>query len=291
MTNRYSIKDLENFSGVKAHTIRIWEKRYNLLSPKRTETNIRFYTDSDLKKILNIATLNGSGCKISEIAKMSETELNQNTHETIQKVKSSPGEHTDFIEAILQVDRSRLMRLFSQELESRNMLRFYDEVIKSLLVKVGTLWHAGSVSIAQEHFFSHVLKEFLLGKTFALGTEQNGRKALLFLPEGESHELTILFINYILKERNWDCTYLGTNVPLLDFEKTFEFLKPDLVVSSSVMGTTEKQFDKLINQIANISNGAKLCMVGYNVVNYDHLVPDKVHTISSTGDIEKILSN
>ena len=80
-------------------------------------------------------------------------------------------------------------------------------------------------------------------------------------------------------------------MPLLDFEKTFEFLKPDLVVSSSVMGTTEKQFDKLINQIANISNGAKLCMVGYNVVNYDHLVPDKVHTISSTGDIEKILSN
>ena len=239
----YSIKELEKLSGIKAHTIRIWEKRYNLIEPHRTNTNIRYYTDDDLKKILNVAVLNRQGIKISNIARLNDLELKE---EIIRVSRSSDSEATlidSMVIAMVDLDEYKLEGIIDKSIAK---IGFRDSVVNVLypfLAKVGILWQSGDVNPAQEHFVSNLIRQKIISATDQLPNTYSpkSRKFMLLLPEGEWHEIALLFAQYLLKEAHHEVIYLGQSVPYSDVLTTGASKKFDYIMLSST--TPQPEFD------------------------------------------------
>ena len=188
---RYSIKDLENFTGIKAHTIRIWEQRYGLFVPKRTETNIRFYNEEDLKKILNINLLYTDGIKISKIAQLDYTEIREKAKYIIENrnVEEVP-EINELIIAILEFDKTKVKDILNNH--PNGIFNQFSVIIIPFLAKIGELWQVNTIEVVHEHFFSNLYREFIISNINNLdSTDTNEKKALLFLHEEEQHEFSI----------------------------------------------------------------------------------------------------
>ena len=227
----YSIKELEKLSGIKAHTIRIWEKRYNLIDPHRTNTNIRYYTDNDLKKLLNVAVLNRHGIKISSIAKLNDLEL----REEIIRVSSSSDSSDTIIDslvlAMIDLDEYKLESMIDKSIRKVGFKTTVKEVLYPFLQKAGILWLSGDVYPAQEHFVSFLIRQKIIAATEQLSKTYNpaAKKFLLYLPEGDWHEIALLFSQYLIREANHEVIYLGQSVPYSDVlalgsAKRFDYL-------------------------------------------------------------------
>lgn len=227
----YSIKELEKLSGIKAHTIRIWEKRYNLIDPHRTNTNIRYYTDNDLKKLLNVAVLNRHGIKISSIAKLNDLEL----REEIIRVSSSSDSSDTIIDslvlAMIDLDEYKLESMIDKSIRKVGFKATVKEVLYPFLQKAGILWLSGDVYPAQEHFVSFMIRHKIIAATEQLSRTYNpeAKKFLLYLPEGDWHEIALLFSHYLIREANHEVIYLGQSVPYTDVlalgaAKRFDYL-------------------------------------------------------------------
>lgn len=239
----YSIKELEKLSGIKAHTIRIWEKRYNLFEPHRTNTNIRYYTDNELKKILNVALLNRHGIKISSIAKLNELELKEEIIRVSSTSDSSDTLIDSMVLSMIDFDEYKFDAMINKSINKIGLKSTVTDVLYPFLAKVGILWQSGDVYPAQEHFVSYLIRQKIIAATDRLPNTFNpeGKKFLLLLPEGEWHEITLLFSQYLIREANHDVIYLGQSVPYSDVlaiaaSKRFDFI----LVSSS---TTRAGFD------------------------------------------------
>ena len=187
----YSIRELEKLSGIKAHTIRIWEKRYNLVFPHRTQTNIRYYTDYDLKKILNVAVLNRHGIKISNIARLDESELK----EEIIRVSNSTQSHENIIDSLIismiELDDYKITGILDKSIAKIGLKETVIEIVYPFLEKLGILWQAGDINPVQEHFVSNLIRQKILAATDQLPNifDPAAKKFLLMLPEGEWHEI------------------------------------------------------------------------------------------------------
>lgn len=227
----YSIKELEKLSGIKAHTIRIWEKRYSLIEPHRTNTNIRYYTDSELKKILNVAVLNRHGIKISSIARLSDPEL----REEILRVSTTSDSNNTLIDSMvlsmIDLDEYKLEAMINKSINKIGFKSTVTDVLYPFLEKVGILWQSGDVYPAQEHFVSFLIRQKIIGATDRISNtfNQYGKKFLLLLPEGEWHEISLLFSQYLIREANHEVIYLGQSVPYSDVlaigaSKRFDFI-------------------------------------------------------------------
>ena len=242
----YSIKELEKLSGIKAHTIRIWEKRYNLIDPHRTNTNIRYYTDEDLKKILNVALLNRQGIKISNIARLNDLELK----EEIIRVSNSSHSHDTIVDslviAMIDLDAYKLESIIDKSILKVGFKSTVMDVLYPFLNKVGILWRSGDVNPAQEHFVANLIRQKIIAATEQLpGIYKPGSKSfLLFLPEGEWHELSLLFAQYLVKEAGHNVLYLGQSVPYSHVLATGAIKDFDFVLVSST--TPQPEFDFLI---------------------------------------------
>lgn len=242
----YSIKELENLSGIKAHTIRIWEKRYGLIEPHRTNTNIRYYTDDELKKILNVAVLNRHGIKISNIARLNDLELK----EEIIRVSSSASSPNTLVDSLvislIDMDEYKFEAIIDKSISKNGLKTTLIEVLYPLLDKVGILWQSGDVYPAQEHFAANLIRQKIIAATDRLSNTFNprGKKFLLLLPEGEWHEIALLFAQYLIKEANHDVLYLGQSVPYRDVLATGASKQFDYVLISST--TAQIEFDLLI---------------------------------------------
>jgi DNA-binding transcriptional MerR regulator len=198
--NSFTIKDIENLTGVKAHTIRIWEQRYNFLKPRRTETNIRYYTNQELKIILNIALLNKFGCKISHIDKMDVSEINQK----LLTISFVPAQQerlvNELIGYMIDLDLDRFEELLDSQIRAAGIENVINELIFPFLEKIGILWVTNNINPAQEHLVTNIIRQkILVGIEVATSQIKSGRTALLFLPEGEFHELGLLYVNFLLK--------------------------------------------------------------------------------------------
>jgi DNA-binding transcriptional MerR regulator len=239
----YSIKDLEKLSGIKAHTIRIWEKRYNLIDPHRTNTNIRYYTDEDLKKILNVAMLNRQGIKISNIARLSDLELKEEIIRVARSSQLYDNIVDSLIIAMIDLDEYKMNGLIDKSISRIGFKSTVTEVLYPFLDKVGILWQSGDVNPAQEHFVSCLIRQKIISATDQLpGTfNPKAKKFLLLLPEGEWHEIALLFSQYILKEARHEVIYLGQSVPYSDVLATGAAKEFDYIVVSST--TTQAEFD------------------------------------------------
>src|SRR5688572_19276891 len=230
---QYSIKELEHLSGIKAHTIRIWEKRYALINPRRTETNIRLYSDNDLKKIINVSLLNTNGFKISRIAGMSE-------HEIIQKVLELSDARNDYsihinqlMLAMVHLDEEKFETTLSGLFLRYNFEQTMTHIVYPFLEKTGVLWQTHNISPAQEHFISNLIRQKVIVGIDGLPLQSDGGKtALLFLPEHELHEIGLLFCHYMLRKHGFRTIYLGQAVPHTDLQKVYAEYRPDIMVTS-----------------------------------------------------------
>ncbi len=214
---RFHIRDLEKFSGVKAHTIRVWERRYGLLAPGRTATNIRTYDIDELKTILNVSYLNLHGHKISRIAAMSPAQREKLVRDTTLEERSPDGILNSLILATLTYDEALFDRLCSDHERDHGFRSLVEQVFMTLLKRIGILWQSSAICPAQEHFVSNLIRQRLAVATAQQPTPSaSGALHVLYLPEDEIHELGLLYLNYLLRSLGKRTLYLGQSVPRAD---------------------------------------------------------------------------
>ena len=212
----FTIKDLENISGIKAHTIRIWEKRYSLLEPKRTETNIRYYTPEDLTKLLNIVLLNNNNFKISKIAEMSEEDITLKSRELAFEIATDDEAINVFKLSMFQFDKILFNNSYHILLHKKTFREIFKDVFIPFLEHIGLLWHTETLLVAHEHFISNLIAQKIQINTEKLQYNiiDTNKTYVLFLPENEIHELGLLYLNYELVLRGFHTVYLGQSLPL-----------------------------------------------------------------------------
>ncbi|WP_250432724.1 MerR family transcriptional regulator [Hanstruepera flava] len=217
----FSIKDLEHLSGVKAHTIRIWEKRYNLLQPNRTDTNIRYYSLESLQKLLNVTFLYNNGFKISKIAKINDVDIANTVKELSAKEQESDHAISMFKLAMLNFDKVLFFKTFDGLAKYKSFSDIFIEVFVPLMSEIGLLWQTNTITPAQEHFISELIKQKLLVNIETHQTKNpivNDRTFVLYLPLNEIHDLGLLFVNYQLVKAGYHTIYLGPSVPIISLK-------------------------------------------------------------------------
>ncbi len=285
--NHYSIKDLENLTHIKAHTIRIWEQRYKILTPQRTSTNIRYYTDNDLRKILNVNTLYTNGLKISKIAALSESDILKKVEELIDNNKMLPDVIQELIHQTTQLNETGIYNLLEDHYSNSGLKSLYENVLIPTFIRIGELWQLNSLSIGHEHLFTHIARNFIIEKTRLLPETKKSRgSVLLFLHAGEEHEISLLIYNYLLREAGYKCYYLGQNMPLGDFEMIYKQISPDYVFTNFVKFITEEQFDDILKELYRIVPIEKVAIGGSQALSYKHIISGKSKLIASGKDLD-----
>jgi MerR family transcriptional regulator, light-induced transcriptional regulator len=276
---KYAIKDLEKLSGIKAHTIRIWEKRHHLITPQRTDTNIRFYDDRDLKKIINVATLNASGIKISKIAGMSDEEINQKVISLTQNETEANIHIDQLVITMVELDEEKFEKALSGLVLRLGFERAVREIIYPFLEKIGILWQTQNVSPAQEHFISNLIRQKVIVAIDALPLPpQTAKKVMLFLPEGELHEIGLLFANYLVRSAGYRSYYLGQSVPYADLVSIYNVHKPDIMITAFISAIPKKSVDQYLTNLVRDLSGSTILVTGYQVMAY-HFDHPKVHIL------------
>jgi len=248
----YSIKDLENLSGVKAHTIRIWEKRYRLVTPTRSDTNIRSYSGADLRKIINAALLNNHGVRISRIAAMSPEALNQQVKKLAETEQPSAFNVEQLIVATIDLDERRFEKVFKTLVLQVGFEETMTEAVLPFLQKVGTLWQTEAITPVHEHFVSNLIRQKLIAAIDDLPlATKDARKAIHFLPEGEWHELGLLFAHYITLKMGWRSFYLGQSVPYQDLKAVVSLHDPGLLVTCITIPLAEQTVTDYMNRLSH----------------------------------------
>lgn len=247
--NTFTIKDLENLSGIKAHTIRIWEQRYTFLKPSRTETNIRYYSNQELKTILNIALLNKYGFKISHINKMGEEEL-QNKIVALSHTEAYQERIVnDLIHKMIDLDSDSFESILDNYIITKGIDKTITQIIFPFLERIGILWLTNHIHPVQEHLVTNIMRQKLIVGIEGVTTHTFvSKKILLFLPEGEHHEIGLLYVYYLLKKRGAKVFYLGANVPMADVAFLCKYKKPDFLYTHLTCMTGNFNFNKFIAQ-------------------------------------------
>jgi len=286
----YSIKDLEKLSGIKAHTIRIWEKRYQLITPERTCTNIRLYSDNDLKRILNISILNRHGLKISHIANLSEAELRDKIVLLSQNTLLKDDQIENLVVAMIDLDEQRFEKHLSASILKIGFEETFHRVVYPLLDKVGMLWQSGTINPAHEHFLTNLIRQKLIVAIDGVMQPQSPTKKVfvLFLPEGELHEIGLLYYYYLIKKKGHKVLYLGSSVPLSDVAEIIRSLSPDILVSFFVANLDNKRYSEYLKVFGEFPV-QKIYLSGMRARNSNEQLPDNVTVISSPPEFNQML--
>ncbi len=248
----YSIKEIEHLTGIKAHTLRIWEQRYKIIRPKRTETNIRYYSDDDLKLVLNITLLNKHGHRIGTISKMSFNEI---------EAKVGNLEHTEarfelhinnLTTSMIEMNEEKFEKIMATNILQNGFETTMRKIVYPFLERIGIMWITNNINPAQEHFISNLIRQKIIVAIDGQIVKEDSDTLhfVLYLPEGEQHELGLLFLCYLLKTRNHKVTYLGCNVPVNDLISVIKLRKPDYIYS---IFTTFPSKNQVVQYIENLS--------------------------------------
>lgn len=286
----YSVAQVEALTGIKAHTLRIWERRYDFLTPQRTATNIRYYSDEQLKKLLNFGILVKNGYRVSKLGKMS----NEDVYQEVTKVLSDPAtEMNDEMKGLtlcmLEMNEEEFDNIFERQVIRKGFLRTITEVIYPFLEYVGVLWTTNKAMVAQEHFISNLIRQKLISAIERLSLPPNDSPSIVFfLSEGEEHEIGLLLASFMAKSMGWRVYYLGQAVPLMNIKKVIDIAEPRVVMTMFVTPKVNK-----INSFVNtVLEGNKIpYMVSGSRENLEAITDsDRLIKISSPGDFENQLS-
>ncbi|MEW2922699.1 MerR family transcriptional regulator [Muricauda sp. ANG21] len=289
----FSIRDMENLSGIKAHTIRIWEKRYDLFSPERTSTNIRTYSIGSLQKLLNITLLYNNGYKISKIAKLDESQIPVMVKEIVAQNSKKSHALNAFKLAMLNFDQSLFQRTYSSLLAERSFRDVFYEVFIPLLNELGLLWQTDTISPAHEHFISNLIKQKIYIQTEKL---QNGEPTkhdkvfALFLPENEIHDIGLLYINYEITLRGYKSIYLGQTMPMENLADLLKYYNNIHFVSYFTVAPTPNELNDYLERFSNLlelAPDSKLYVLGHQI---RHAAPDMFpESVNAFNSIEQLL--
>ena len=276
--NSFTIKDLENLSGIKAHTLRIWEQRYNFLKPSRTFTNIRYYSNEELKKVLNIALLNKYGFKISHIDKMNEAEINEKILSLNQMEAQQERIVNDLIKNMIDLDMASFEDTLDRFILVKGVERAITQIIFPYLEKIGILWMTNHINPAQEHLVTNIVRQKLIvGIEGVSPTLKLNKTVLLFLPEGEYHELGLLFMYYLLKKRGANVIYLGTSIPMNDVAYVVNLKKPDYLYCHLTTVGQSFNFDKFLLNIGKKFHDMPIIISGQLTNTYEKKIHPPVY--------------
>ncbi|NDP26685.1 MAG: MerR family transcriptional regulator [Flavobacterium sp.] len=249
----FSIKDLENLSGIKAHTIRIWEKRYTILEPMRTDTNIRSYDLPNLQKLLNVVLLNNYGYKISRIAEFPTEKIALLVREIISEKNSKNHALNAFKMAMINFDQALFFNTYNNLLSEKTFREVFYEVVIPLMNEIGLLWQSGTISPAQEHFISFLIKQKLLintEKVQILEPTRNDKVFVLYLPENEIHELGLMYLNYEILLNGYKTIYLGESVPVDSLKDMKNYFDDIIYISYLTVQPTKDDIQNYINEVS-----------------------------------------
>lgn len=266
--SNYSIKDLEQLSGIKAHTLRIWEQRYNIINPKRTDTNIRTYDDNDLKLVLNIALLKDHDYKISEIAKLSLDELSKEVLAISDKQLNYPDQIHALTIAMIDIDEERFEKIMSTNILQFGFENTMVNIIYPFLSRIGTLWVTGSIGPAQEHFITNLIRQKIIVAIDGQIIKPNAdsKKYILYTPEGEFHEIPLLFANFILRARHNKVIYLGQSMPFSELEFICQHHKPDCLFTVVTSTPGQDEIQQYVNRLGDSFPDVRILLTGYQVI-------------------------
>lgn len=250
----FSIKDLENLSGIKAHTIRIWEKRYDLLEPMRTDTNIRSYDVRNLQKLLNVVLLTDFGYKISKISKLNQEEIEKfvlkiQTEKTINNHVLS-----NFKMAMLNFDQSLFVKTYNELLNNKKFSEIFFETFIPLLEEIGVLWTTNTITPAHEHFISHLIKQKILieiEKYQILQKDISEKTYILYLPFNEIHDLGLLFLHHEIITKGHHSVYLGRSLPIENLIELNNHFKKITYITYLTVEPNEDEIDNYLNEFNN----------------------------------------
>ncbi|MDI1316149.1 MerR family transcriptional regulator [Flavobacterium sp.] len=291
----FSIKDLENISGIKAHTIRIWEKRYSVLEPMRTQTNIRTYDLENLQKLLNITLLHNHGYKISQISKLTEQRIPELVNEIITDKSFKHHAISSFKMAMMNFDQTLFINTYNALLAEKSFREIFFDIFLPFIGEIGYLWQTNTISIAHEHFISYLIKQKILLETEALQAKNptNDEKVfVLYLPENEIHELGLMYLNYEIQLNGYKTIFLGESVPISSVKDMKKYF--DNLVFICYM-TVEPNVNELNNYVREVikellDENSELWAIGRMVENIDSkLINNNIKTFTSINDlVEKL---
>lgn len=288
----YSIKDLETFTGIKAHTIRIWEKRYNLIEPKRTCTNIRYYDDDDLKRLLNISILNRNGIKISNIVSLSDEAISEKIINLSGNASDYGSQVENLVVAMIDLDENKFEKVFNNVVISLGFEEAVLKVVYPFFQKIGVLWQIGTINPAQEHFVSNILRQKIIVATNGIvETPGSGSKLyLLYLPEGEHHELGLLFYQYLLKKNGQKVIYLGEAVPFDAIREVFKMKKIDCFLTAYINPITEEDLQAETDRLSETFPDVTIYLTGLQVNTQNIKLRNNSRIVRNITEFKEILS-
>ncbi len=237
---KYKIKDLENLTGVKCHTIRIWEKRYNILEPSRTETKIRTYSDDELTHLLTVSMLNRNGIKISKIAKLSQEDMNKLLWD-IKVNKETEFSMDKLIMALISLDENLFNKTLQNLIDTEGLETTFTHHLIPFLDRIGIMWLIGSINPAQEHLISNLIRQKVISEIDKqIVPDDQSNPVVVYLPEHEWHEISLLFYQFLLREKGVRTAYLGQSLPYTALQECIEKLKPKAILSSWLTAVDSK---------------------------------------------------
>lgn len=295
--NIFSIKDLENLSGIKAHTIRIWEKRYNALEPMRTDSNIRYYDITNLQKLLNIVLLHEYGYKISKIAKLSDTEIPDLVKQITTEKTAKNHAINSFKMAMMNFDQSLFFNTYDNLLSEKSFREVFYEVFIPLMNEIGLLWQTNTISPAHEHFISNLIKQKIqinTEKVQLLEPTKEDKVFVLFLPLNEIHEIGLMYLNYEILIQGYRCIYLGENVPTESLKDVTEFFNNITFISYFTVEPNAENIDEYLNHFNTEilqNSSSQLYILGRMIDSINKkTISDKIKLFSNIDDLTKSIS-
>lgn len=288
----YSIKDLEQLSGIKAHTIRIWEQRYGIIEPKRTDTNIRYYDDDQLKYVLNVSLLTRHGYKISKISSLDESQFKGEVEKLYEQTLihntdvSLDLDANDMMVSMIDMDNEKFDRIYENSVKNNGFERTVTHLVYPFLEKVGILWSIGQINPAHEHFISCLIRQKIVSAIDRLPNPTSGKKFFLFLPEGEHHEIGLLMASFMLKKNGCRVYYLGQSLPEDDIKAAINTINPDAVLTFFVDPAVTNNADKHVSSLVESSNGSDVLIATRPNPLLENVAHDKLHFLYGIKDLE-----
>ncbi|QWX84488.1 MerR family transcriptional regulator [Cellulophaga sp. HaHaR_3_176] len=290
----FSIRDLENLSGIKAHTIRIWEKRYNLLEPERTNTNIRNYSLTSLQKLLNITLLYHNGYKISKIAKIAETEIPAIVKDVVSKNSVKSNAINAFKMAMINFDTTLFLNTYNSLLHKNSFKDIFNTVFLPLLNELGLLWQTNTISPSHEHFITNLIKQKIVINTELLQVKQpskTDKTFVLFLPENEIHDIGLLYLNFEIILKGYKTIYLGQTVPIASLKDLLAYSTNTHFLSYFTVEPNKTKIRKYIddfNEILGEEDDYSLWIIGHQAQYLE--VQEIPKTVKRFNSIEKLIN-
>lgn len=293
MSTHYAIKDLERLSGIKSHTLRIWEQRYGILKPERTDTNIRYYTSEDLKRILNISLLNHNGFKISKIAKLPDSEIIKQAQSILNNYTKETDQIDNLVLSMIELNEIKFEKIITDCIIHFGFENTIEKIIFPFMRHIGNMWQVGAVNIAQEHFITSLVRQKIIAGIDGLSPEPvtNPKTFLLFLPENELHELGLLYCNFLIKSKGHTSLYMGQSVPFEDVVSVSEIIQPDVLVTTLTKRMEDDLASDYLQTLAKAFSNSTIMVSGRAFFGEHIKLPKNVILLQSHEQFKNVLQS